>query len=33
MVHRLLADLVLVLHLGFIAFVVAGGLLALRWRW
>ncbi|MHC4934110.1 MAG: DUF2784 domain-containing protein [Planctomycetota bacterium] len=33
MVHRALADLVLVLHLAFIAFVVAGGLLSLRWRW
>jgi len=29
----LLADLVLVLHLGFIAFAVLGGLLALRVRW
>ena len=33
MVDRALADLVLVLHLAFIVFVVAGGLLALRWRW
>jgi len=33
MVQRALADLVLLLHLGFIIFVVAGGLLALRWRW
>ncbi|MDJ0790171.1 MAG: DUF2784 domain-containing protein [Myxococcota bacterium] len=33
MLHRALADLVLVLHLAFIVFVVAGGLLALRWRW
>lgn len=33
MVERILADLVLVLHLTFIVFVVAGGLLALRWRW
>lgn len=31
MAPRILADLVLVVHLGFIAFVVAGGLLALRW--
>lgn len=31
--QRVLADLVLVLHLSFIAFAVAGGLLALRWRW
>ncbi len=33
MVYRALADLVLVLHLGFIVFVVAGGLIDLRWRW
>ena len=33
MVYRALADLVLVLHLAFILFVVAGGLLALRWQW
>jgi hypothetical protein len=32
-VHRVLADLVVVLHLAFIAFVVAGGVLTLRWRW
>lgn len=31
--HSLLADLVLVLHLGFVLFVVFGGLFALRWRW
>ncbi|MBK6336935.1 MAG: DUF2784 domain-containing protein [Betaproteobacteria bacterium] len=30
MVHRLLADALVVAHLGFIVFVVAGGLLALR---
>ena len=33
MIERALADLVLVVHLAFIVFVVAGGLLALRWRW
>lgn len=33
MIYRVLADLVVVLHLGFIAFVIFGGLLALRWRW
>ena len=33
MVNRALADLVLLHHLAFIVFVVAGGLLALRWRW
>jgi hypothetical protein len=31
MVHRLLADFVLTLHLGFVLFVVLGGLLL--WRW
>ncbi|MGH8251066.1 MAG: DUF2784 domain-containing protein [Steroidobacteraceae bacterium] len=31
MIHRLLADAVLVLHLAFILFVVLGGLLVLRW--
>ena len=33
MIYRALADLVLVFHLAFIVFVLAGGLLALRWRW
>ncbi len=33
MIYHALADLVLVLHLAFIVFVVAGGLLALRWGW
>lgn len=32
MLVRLAADAVLLLHLGFIAFVLLGGLLALRWR-
>jgi len=32
MAFRLFADLVVLLHLGFIAFAVLGGLLALRWR-
>lgn len=31
MLYRLLADLVVVLHCGFVLFVVLGGLLALRW--
>ncbi len=31
MIYSALADLVLVVHFGFIAFVVLGGLLALRW--
>lgn len=32
MPYRLLADLIVVVHLGFAAFVVLGGFLALRWR-
>jgi hypothetical protein len=32
MPYRLLADLVVVLHLAFVVFAVLGGLLALRWR-
>ena len=32
MFYRVLADLVLVFHLAFIVFVLAGGLLAMRWR-
>ena len=32
MAYRLLADIVVLLHFGFILFVVGGGLLALRWR-
>lgn len=32
MTYRLLADVVVLLHFGFILFVVGGGLLALRWR-
>jgi hypothetical protein len=31
MPHAVLADLLVVLHLAFVVFVVAGGLLALRW--
>jgi uncharacterized membrane protein YhhN len=31
MLYRWLADLVVVLHFGFVLFVVGGGLLALRW--
>jgi len=33
MLYRVLADLVVVLHFAFIILVVAGGFLALRWRW
>ena len=32
MLYRLLADLTVLLHAGFILFAVFGGLLALRWR-
>ncbi|HVR29177.1 MAG TPA: DUF2784 domain-containing protein [Thermoanaerobaculia bacterium] len=32
MIYRLLADAVVAVHFGFVVFVVAGGLLALRWR-
>jgi hypothetical protein len=32
MSYRLLADLVVVVHLGFILFVVLGGLFAIRWQ-
>jgi hypothetical protein len=31
--YRLLADLTLTVHFAFLAFVVAGGILARRWRW
>ena len=33
MVYRILADLVVLAHLGFIVFVILGGLLAFRWPW
>jgi len=33
MLFRILADAVVVLHLGFLAFIPAGGLMAWRWRW
>ena len=32
MLHRLAADAVLLVHLGFILFVLLGAVLALRWR-
>jgi hypothetical protein len=32
MIARILADLVLVLHLAFVLFIILGGLLILRWR-
>jgi hypothetical protein len=32
-IYRALADLVLVVHLGFVLFVVLGGLVVLRWPW
>jgi hypothetical protein len=31
-IYRLLADVVVVVHLGFVVFVVLGGLLVVRWR-
>lgn len=33
MIFRVLADAVVVLHLGFIIFIALGGFLAWRWRW
>lgn len=33
MPYRLLADLVVLVHLAFIVFVMLGGILAIRWRW
>ncbi len=33
MPYRTLADLVVLIHLGFVVFVVAGALLVVRWRW
>jgi hypothetical protein len=33
MVYRVLADLVVLAHFGFIVFVLLGGLLAFRWQW
>jgi uncharacterized protein DUF2784 len=33
MLHRVLADAVVLLHAGFVVFVVAGGFVAWRWRW
>ncbi len=33
MIYRALADVVLIVHLAFVVFVVAGGLLVLRWAW
>lgn len=33
MAYRILADLVVGVHASFVVFVVAGGLLALRWPW
>lgn len=33
MYYRIAADLITVIHLCFVCFVVAGGLLVLKWRW
>lgn len=33
MIYRLSADAIVLLHLAFVVFVIAGGLLVFRWRW
>ena len=33
MLYRLTADLVVLIHFGFICFVVLGGFMALKWKW
>ena len=33
MFYRLAADAVVLLHLGYVIFIVAGGLLVFKWRW
>jgi len=33
MLYKLAADAVVLIHFGFVLFVVAGGLLVFRWRW
>jgi Protein of Unknown function (DUF2784) len=33
MVYQILADIVACVHAAFVAFVILGGILALRWRW
>ena len=33
MIYRLLADLIVLVHLAFVVFAVAGAVLVLRWRW
>src|SRR5256885_13080054 len=33
MLYRVLADVVVLLHTGFVVFVVVGGFLVWRWRW
>jgi len=33
MFYKLAADVVVIIHLGFVLFVVAGALLVFRWRW
>lgn len=33
MIYRILADLLVVIHLSFIVFVLLGAVLAFRWRW
>lgn len=33
MVYRILADIIVLIHFGFILFVIFGGFLCLKWRW
>ena len=33
MIYRLVADLIVLVHLAFVVFAVAGAVLVLRWRW
>ena len=33
MIYRVLADIIVLIHLAFIIFVIFGGFLVLRWRW
>jgi hypothetical protein len=33
MIYKLLADLVVLMHFGFVIFALLGGLLVLKWRW
>lgn len=33
MIYRIVADFLVILHLVFICFVIAGGLMVIKWRW